>query len=307
MSMRKAAAIVLLAAGLGGCSKTQDTAPETRVFGEPPTIGSVTFEAQTQNFDCDLTITMQGYLCTGGGLTPSMYYFTPDEPIEAHIGYTEFTFNVQVTDPESTESQSDILLVTASFQTPPGQGQAEETSLLLLDDGSDLEFPWQQTQEPLDACVIGQSCFCTPGRYPLTSNDANAGDDIFTRKFGFIAQSETIPPNGFKFVESCMARMQHQAPFPSSTYIGSDVPFKIEATDRAGSVIEWPERPVGHVEPTTWSCTGDQCACCVLTAADLSSCRGLPGIIALINIPNPTPADPNKVWLAGTGYCATQI
>lgn len=300
MGMRTPAALALvLAAGVLGCSKTQDTAPATRIFGDPPKIGAVNFQATTQNFNCDITVTTEGFLCQFGGVPLGSYRFSPGPTVNVDIGYTQFQFEVQVTDPQSTAAQNDILLVTASFQTPPGQGQAEETSLLLLDDGSDFHFPWSQTQEPLDICpVLTPPCTCLAGRYNLTSNDVTAGDNTYTRGFGFITAGATIPPNGGRFVESCIAKVRHQAPFSASSYVGSDVPFKIEATDREGSITEWPDKPVGHVDATTWACNGDPCACCLATIPDVSACKGKDGLIA---------TTASAGWPIGTGFCITAL
>jgi hypothetical protein len=299
VTRKPAAAFLVLALGILGCSKTQDTAPETRIFGDPPAIGGVTLNATTKQITCDITVAIQGAFCQAGNLARNLYRFSPGPAITVDIGYTEFEFLVQVTDPQSTSAQSDILLVSASFQTPAGQGQAEETSLLLLDDGGELEFPWRQTQTPLDNCSFNSSlsppCICSPGNYPLTTNDATKADNTFTRGFGFIAPSATIPVNGFGIVESCLARVQHQAPFSATAFIDKDVSFKIEATDRAGSITEWPERPVGHVDPTTWNCAGDLCACCVATTSDPTECSGLPGLISLSDAAG---------WPTGTGLCA---
>jgi len=294
---RVAAAWLLLALGMLGCSKTQDTAPERRIFGDPPAIGSVTLDAATQTAVCDATTTFKSFFCVAGTVAADSYMFSPG-PITVSIGYTEFKFHVQVTDPQSTTSQSDILLVTASFQTPVGEGSPEETSLLLLDDGGALVFPWQQSLEPLDICTFDSSssppCICSPGRYNLTTNDTVEADNIFTRGFAFLAPAEGIPPNGFSIVESCVVKARAEAPYSAGAYIGKTVEFMIEAIDRAGNDTVWPVRPAGQVNPTTYTCTGDDCACCYVGSSDPSACRGKSGMIALSD---------SAGWPTGTGLC----
>jgi uncharacterized Zn-binding protein involved in type VI secretion len=305
MGMRTPAALaLLLAAGVLGCSKTQDTAPATRIFGEPPKIGSASLVGQTNTFHCDLTLTFQAWFCSFG-IDRAWYRFSPGSGagftgIEADISYTEFTFQVQATDPNSTAAQSDILLVTASYQTPPPT--PEETSLLLLDDGGQLDFPWVQTSG-LPSICSGNTCSCFNARYNLTSNDLSAGDGTFTRKFAFVTTPKTgtpvTPINGGWLIDACIASTQHEAPASSNVFLDRDVSFKIEATDREGNITEWPEKPSGHVGGTTWACKGDDCACCLTTTPDpTAECKGLPGVIA---------TSPNAGWPVGSGFCQTAL
>jgi len=299
VNRKPAAAFLVLAFGILGCSKTQDTAPETRIFGDPPSIGRVDLNAGTESVTCDVSQAIRGAFCIGGGGVPDYYAFSPGPTVNIVVGYTEFEFFVQATDAQSTATQSDILLVTASFQTPVGGGsQIEETSLILLDDGQTLQFPWQQTQQPLDVCTFDPfnipECTCNPGQYSLTTNDVAAADNVFTRGFAFLAPGQGIPANAFGMIESCVAREKHQAPFSAPQYIGTTLDFKVEAIDRAGNDTVWPVSLSGQVNPTSYSCTGDLCACCWVTASDPSACRGLPGMIALPG---------NQLWPEGTSIC----
>jgi len=301
VTRKPAAAFLVLASGILACSKTQDTAPETRVFGDPPAIGSVTLNAGTETVNCDISNMIRGSFCIGGGGLPDYYAFSPGPTVDIVAGYSQFEFLVQATDPQSTSTQSDILLVTASFKTPQGQGTVEETSLILLDDGGALEFPWLQGEEPLDSCTFDPfsvpECTCNAAEYQLTTNDTVPADNIFTRGFAFLTPGVAgIPdnPRAFAMISSCIARDQQQAPFSARAYLGATVAFKVEAVDRAGNLTEWPEQPSGQVGATTYSCTGDECACCWITSSDPSLCRGKPGMIALAG---------NQLWPEGTSIC----
>lgn len=291
------AAALLIAVGLIGCSKTQDTAPQTRVFGDPPTIGSVTLTAQTRLLDCDVTVALQGKFCEGGSLNRDSYAFSPGPTVSVRVGYTEFYFRVQATDAQSTPGQNDILLVAASFQSPGDQGTIEETSLIVLDDGGSLKFPWKQTA-PVEDCTFFSDppfCTCAAKFFDLTTGDTTADDNVFSRGFAFIAPGGGIPPNAFGAIETCVAKVAKESPYSSTFFINRDLDFKIEAIDRAGNDTIWPARPVGHIDPTSYSCTGDDCACCILGSGDpLTDCVDKPGMIALT---------PDAGWPVGTGLC----
>jgi len=303
MVMRKpAAAFLALALGLLSCSKTQDTAPETRIFGDPPTISSVTLDATTRHITCDITVAIKGFLCNAGLYTDS--YQFENGVVQLDVAYTEFLFRVQATDPQSTASQSDILLVTASYQSPSGQGQVEETSLLLLDDGGALKFPWQQNGGLVENCTFDSypnpPCACQAAQYELTTNDPTPNDNFYTRGFGFLAPGAGIPDgaNAFAMVQTCVAKVANEAPTSTTFFVNKDLDFKIEAFDRAGNDTIWPVRPSGHIDATSMTCAGDICACCLATRANPDECRGLPGLIALT---------PDAGWNVGEGYCATVL
>jgi hypothetical protein len=302
MFTRKSVAVFLvLGLGLLGCSKTQDTAPETRVFGAAPTIGGVTMDAGTRHIDCDITTAIKGFLC-GSGLYADSYQFSPNGIVQIDIDYTEFTFHVQATDPDSTQAQNDILLVTASYKSPADQGQIEETSLLLLDDGGALKFPWKQNGGLVENCTFDVApnppCTCQAASYELTTNDPVPNDNTFTRGFGFLAPGGGIPDglNAFAMVQTCLAKVANQAPTSSTFFIDKDLSFKIEVIDRAGTDTVWPVETTGHINPTTMTCDGDLCACCLATTSDVSACSGKPGLIALT---------PDAGWPVGTGLCET--
>jgi hypothetical protein len=126
--------IALLLAGgicLSGCSKTQDTAPATRVFGSPPVIESVNLASggTTGQAICDYGPVIKNAFCADGE-----QFAEPFPAILVTVNYTEATFSVKVSDPESTASNSDILLVSASYQTTK-DSTPTEVSLVMLDDG----------------------------------------------------------------------------------------------------------------------------------------------------------------------------
>lgn len=301
VTRKPAAAFLMLALGILACSKTQDTAPETRIFGDPPVIGGATMDATTRHINCDVTTAIKGFLCQNG-IYADTYQFSPSGVVQVDIDYTEFTFHVQVTDPQSTSTQSDILLVTASYQSPSDQGQIEETSLLLLDDGGALKFPWRQNGGLVENCTFDVApnppCACQPASYDLTTNDPTPDDHTFTRGFGFLAPGGGIPDglNAFAMVQSCVAKVANEAPTSSTFFIDTDLAFKIEAIDRSGNDTVWPVKPSGHIDPTSLACDGDLCACCLATRANPGECSGIPGLISL---------SPDSGWPVGTGLCET--
>jgi hypothetical protein len=53
------------------------------------------------------------------------------------------------------------------------------------------------------------------------------------------------------------------------------------ARDAAGHETAWPSSPTVVAGSGAYSCTGDSCGCCLLTATDpASQCRGLPGLVS---------------------------
>jgi hypothetical protein len=51
------------------------------------------------------------------------------------------------------------------------------------------------------------------------------------------------------------------------------------ARDTAGHETVWLSPPTAVVGSGAYSCSGDTCGCCILTATDpVSQCRGLPGL-----------------------------
>src|SRR2546428_513333 len=96
------------------CSKTQDTAPERRVFGDPPKILSVEpFPPDLTKFArCDFTEIMRKYFCqfginnidfhAGGGWLPNDNIPDSTEPgVFIEGNYDEIYLRVKATDPNS--------------------------------------------------------------------------------------------------------------------------------------------------------------------------------------------------------------
>ncbi|HEU4401016.1 MAG TPA: hypothetical protein VFT43_02810, partial [Candidatus Polarisedimenticolia bacterium] len=149
---------------LAGCSKTEDTAPERRVFGSPPAIESVSVVATQDTVSCDFTAAFDCALindpcsfdynadpfqCPVTDPTNPAYDF--DGPNIVHVTpgplmiggtYTKVHFEVKATDPESTPGHSDILLVSATYPVPDAKGEHPENTIVLLDDGSHQSFPF---------------------------------------------------------------------------------------------------------------------------------------------------------------------
>ena len=67
---------------------------------------------------------------------------------------------------------------------------------------------------------------------------------------------------------------------------GRSFDFRVEAVDQSGNLSEWPNPPSALIEPSSLTCTGDPCACCLLlnvvnpgdSQAD-GGCRDLDGLM----------------------------
>src|SRR5437899_2644448 len=136
------------------CSKTQDTAPEQRIFGSPPTIETVDsnlFNPQAPA-SCNFTDIVTAFVCQfgyldvqpqkGPGWANSDNPFSSVPTTEAGVfiqgTYTELSFVAKVTDPASTAQQSNILLMSASYVPPDSPN---EVTLVLFHDGSQVGIP----------------------------------------------------------------------------------------------------------------------------------------------------------------------
>jgi hypothetical protein len=275
-----AALVMGLLASLA-CSKTQDTTPERRFFGQPPVIESVNFDppdgSQTE-IVCDVTEQMFASICVQDGVTGVELF--PDF-INVRINYTEGRLDAVVTDPNTTEEEgSDILLVAASFVLGE-EDSLEENTLVLFDDGSTNTFPFEQTGTRNMNCSFDTfgNCSCSIGATIsslLNSNDTTAEDGVFSRGMAFYSGS--FNPNENSIVQYCIARDRHQSP-KQQVAAGTPISFRIDAVDRSGNLATFPESRDITVQTTTFTCEGDLCACCIATASGgFDQCRGLEGL-----------------------------
>lgn len=302
LSERYLALLLSLAvAGTLTCSKTQDTAPERRIFGEPPTIQSVdpVFVDPNKLATCDFTSTMVGFFCqngvpdvevqagTGWTLIPDetghdqvVHSDTPTAQPGIFINgeYTEFIFKAQVTDPNSTPGNTNILLVSSSYVSPESE---IETSLVLFNDASETDFPVAQLSILGENCET-QTCPCDYFNYKIHSGDADKNDDVYTRKFLVINQSAP------DFLRDCI--MQSLNVVGGLAKPHSSLEFKIEAVDRQGNLAVWPNKLVGDTGSGRFACDGDSCGCCILHyhagKTNIDTCKGEPGMIVPDGFPN---------------------
>jgi hypothetical protein len=336
-----AAGLVSLLAFALACSKTEDTAPERRIFGAPPTIESVeVISTPGSSATCDWTESMKHIITCDFGFDPATLPF-PFPTITINVTYNEIDFQVRATDAESTESQTDILLVTSSYTTNVGE-PPQEISLVLLDDGGTNEFDFLQKGDfygenctPIDPSTCndfvcnadfdgnGQpdtprtdTCcctFCTQKTYKLNTNDPVSGDGTYSRGFAFKKPAEVGFPasdRALKLFDDCLVSQKKQFPAESSSVSGGPLAFKIEAIDRSGNISEWPVKPEVSVQESTLTCEGDPCACCILTALDtVAQCKGLPGLVGQFD-PTPCTEPPCKNyscglcnWIRFGGFC----
>ncbi len=254
--------------GSGASILAPDFVRDIRLFGLPPTIESVAFEADPQQaVRCDLTKVVEDYVCSLGipGATAEPGVFIDGT-------FTHVRFQARVTDPDSTPTRSDVLLTAASFTNPDSQ---METSFVLFDDGSANTFSFlQKSNVPEDCTDDGLGvCTCNPKHYVVQSGDALANDAVFTRDMTFLDRS--FISSGL--LQDCI--MQRYRDVPVDFVAGSTLQFRVEAVDREGNLAAWPSQPTVSVGTGSFSCNGDECGCCLLTSTDRAvECKGKPGM-----------------------------
>ncbi|HET6278355.1 MAG TPA: hypothetical protein VFG08_06200 [Candidatus Polarisedimenticolia bacterium] len=323
-----------------GCSKTQDTAPETRVFGEPPVIQSVGSDPDPVTVaSCDFT----DIFLINRGFCSS--FPTLIGPVTVEARYTEVILEARVTDPDDPAppaTGTDILLVSASYVLDSGSGTPSENTIVLFDDGAQIAFPFTQkdvgTLQNCPACT--PNAICTEATYNVTSNDPTAADHDYTRGFAFAPAGSGIPANKDGLYRDCIAKGNHQASQIVADSSAAQIEFRFEAVDKNGNLTESPTRPPATIGTAALTCTGDPCACCLLlndtNPADPianGGCFGHPGLMfdpgtfcrqtgnqvpaSLLNMPCMTDADCNNV--AGScrqtalgrncpnGYCQSSL
>ncbi len=294
------------------CSKTQDTAPERKVFGDPPVIQFAAMTPVERTVSCDFT---EAWNCSAGqdqacefdpngGVGPDGVPCDPNRkpedfcddcgsgtpdadpgnPVHIYPGpwmvggtYQELFFQAKVTDPNSTTDRTDILLVSASYVIPGGT-HPEESTLVMLDDGGQNSFIYRQIAPNgiREDCFVNAdgTCGCNIKDYGLNSNDVTPNDGLFERRFAvFNLPDQTIRG----LLSDCIARERHQA--PATVPAGITFDFRIDAVDRSGNITTWPNRPQVSTTRNTYTCSGDQCLCCLLSGRDGSQCGGCTGLV----------------------------
>ncbi len=280
------------------CSKTQDTSPERRIFGDPPTIQSVDpeyFTAQSA-ISCDFTEIVSRQLCrqindVGGNIqasdiqaqpgcgwfginedgTPKMNTVCEDRAgVFVEGSYGEARFVASVKDPNSTTEQSNILFVSSSFVQPPPS--TTEISLVMFDDGKATKFPNAQKVSTIgEDC--SEECVCINKTFGVSSGDDTAKDGVYTRKLAFVRT------NSNEFLLDCIMRDREE----TLTFMdpGSALSFKIEAVDRQGNLATWPQKLNLTTGEDNFNCNGDSCGCCFMQGKGglPAECKDLPGLI----------------------------
>jgi len=289
-----AAILPLVALAILSCSKTQDTAPERRIFGDPPVIQSVEPDIFNgdQQVNCDFAGVISGFFCENGIQNvefqagkgwpddgdPSTDSDIPGVFIEGH--YSEVTLKARVTDPNSPPppAQSNILLVSASYRDPDPQIK-KETSIVLFDDGSSNKFTFPQKVTKVgEACEVDffGNCTCPGAKYDVTSGDDVSADGLYTRKLAMLDKQSLTFPGSDGFFQDCILRQKAETPILRTR--GELFTFKVEAVDRQGNLATWPTTLSVVIGTSSFACSGDECGCCVMQASDpATSCHGLPG------------------------------
>jgi hypothetical protein len=263
--------------------------------GTPPTIESVDALAQAEEAVCDETMVLQGLLCTNGITTDLIAAPFPTESVT--VRYTEATLRAKVTDPDSTPTENDILDVTVlPNPPPPNQPHRLPRSLLqLLDDGGAGATFSQSGERPEDCTVDPEAgvCDCRPAAYSISSQDAVAGDDVYTRVLSLVwlvPPPPQIPgtplPSAEALLFDCIARSRGLLNLRVEV-TGGVLPWEFDVRDKGGNIVRWPQNPQVGVEPTTLTCEGDACGCCLLLSDNPSAspanggCAGVPGLVGI--------------------------
>jgi hypothetical protein len=266
---------------LAGCSKTQDTHPETKIFGQPPVFESPAQIVPNQTSAlCDYTNALNVGLPKRLSANVQVA-----GPVMVGGTYTELTMEAKVSDPDPAPSgtRSDILLVSASFVPDPTVTDKQEVTLVMFDDGNALKFNATQTSQIEEACTVSSTgvvdcSFNT--RIKLSSSDPVANDGVYTRRFALV--NLDTQGDGSALFRDCVATANGEAPFRSPT--GVQLTFRVDAVDREGNLTTSPTRPTTTTSASTFSCSGDDCLCCYLRlgVGDVTSvdgqCRGLSGL-----------------------------
>jgi hypothetical protein len=298
-----AALLTVVALATLSCSKTQDTAPERRVFGDPPTILHVDdqeslYYKKDKSIECDFSQIMSDYFCEKGGV-PNVQFqpgggypsdpTRPDSPVGGVFiegKYSEITLRAAVTDPNSPPppAPSNVLLVSASYPEPPSF--TTETSLVMFDDGSvnKFKFPQRQIRVGMDCHVDAfGNCFCLGAKWDLTSTDETAGDGTYTRRVAIVDKGSLSYPGADGFLQDCIMRETTETPILATQ--GDVYTMKIEAVDRQGNLAAWPTKLRAVVGTSSFACNGDPCGCCIMLSSQPEQdppigCRGVPGALA---------------------------
>ena len=223
--------------------------------------GSVSAAASAQQVACDVTTPFLAHLCTFG-VTGAQ----PSAPLFVHGDYTEVRIEGGVTDPDGA---TDIASVTANLATP----STGSLDIGMYDDASAALFPIGQRSGDfgLDCAPDPQLCSCSLATFGVDSGDAVAADTTYTRTVALV--SANLPA----LVQDCVMEARREFPFVAPS--GTMVTIGTTARDASGHATAWPSSPAVVVGSGAYSCTGDVCGCCLLTATDpVTQCRGLPGL-----------------------------
>src|SRR5262249_22556938 len=187
-------------------------------------------------------------------------------PILMGGSYATVKVDALVTDPDSTPGNNDVATVTSDLTLSTGT-----TTLPLFDDGSAATTSATQVAGVGEDCTNGQSCVCLLRPYATRSGDATALDSHYTRARGLLA------PAASPYLSDCAMLQNALMVQPAPT--GDSFTLHVDATDRNNHHASWTGPLQGTVAPSSVSCTGDVCGCCLINSADpLSECRGLAGM-----------------------------
>lgn len=279
------AALALLP--LAACSKTDDEPAVREIFGTAPLITqqpSITVDNEA-HLNCDVADAYR-FVAQQFGLDPNLVAADLAD-LEVGMDYTEFEISVTVADEDddpAVPGQDDILAVTATF-VPPGQPEGdtmEEESLVLFDDGSANKFSYTQIGTTNLVCSeSGGFLVCERvSGFLLTSNDGQANDGKFTRRIA-VFDLDLAANDTTLLLQDCLALVKGQAVLDVNADQTFD--FRLDVVDRAGNITTWPNPLPVTAQKTVFTCTNDECLCCLLQTAVFTDCRQLPGYGGLCN------------------------
>lgn len=243
-------------------------------YGPPPNIESSSVQLFEERTQCDVTRMFLDYLCTQG-----LEGFSTINPVVIDGTYSVLEVSARVTDADTTAQENDVSAVQAelvrSFDSPG-------PILDLQDDGSLTAFVQEQIfpifpEDCFEDPVQG-SCTCREASYDTYSHDEVAADTAYSRAPALFTSSPLFLPLQVFLMDCVMAARGREPLLYPDPEVEREVVLR--ATDRQGNVTTWPAPTRVTVAPSTATCSGDDCLCCVMFSHNPAECAGRSGLIS---------------------------
>jgi hypothetical protein len=187
-------------------------------------------------------------------------------PLMVESRYAEVTLEAAVTDPNSTDNESDVSSVDALLVNPMPH---QPDKFTLFDDG--LKVIWRMDQrdylgnEDCTFDTINNVCTCNKALYDIMSSDPTANDSVFTRRFAFALLNDKIHHTQEGLYIDCIAKDAQQMALVVRSLFYDTLDLRLRATDQSGNATVSPDHSISPSGiDNTLTCSGDPCACCLL-------------------------------------------